>query len=256
MGLKAVLKKKTRFFTIDVELSCPEGQTLALVGPSGSGKTTIIRMLAGLEKPDEGLVRYGDEVLFDSARGLNLPPQKRNLGYVFQDYTLFPHLTMYGNAAFAAKDRSEVESLMEFFGIASLRDRKPHEVSGGERQRCAVCQALARNPRLLLLDEPFSALDVVTRRVLRGELRKITEKRTSPVDLRYTRHHGGPLYRQHTGAGRGGRGGHEVDGTDRRFRGRARGTRQGCQGAQALSVILGDIYENRQLFLRRIPSPR
>lgn len=181
MGLKAVLKKKTRSFTIDVELSCPEGQTLALVGPSGSGKTTIIRMLAGLEKPDEGLVRYGDEVLFDSARGLNLPPQKRNLGYVFQDYTLFPHLTMYGNAAFAAKDRSEVESLMEFFGIASLRDRKPREVSGGERQRCAVCQALARNPRLLLLDEPFSALDVVTRRVLRDELRKITEKRTSPV---------------------------------------------------------------------------
>ena len=181
MGLKAVLKKKTRAFTIDVELSCPEGRTLALVGPSGSGKTTIIRMLAGLEKPDEGLILFGDEVLFDSARGVNLPPQKRNLGYVFQDYTLFPHLTMYGNAAFAAKDLREVESLMEFFGIASLRDRKPHEVSGGERQRCAVCQALARNPRLLLLDEPFSALDVVTRRVLRGELRKITEKRTSPV---------------------------------------------------------------------------
>lgn len=181
MGLEAVLKKKTRSFTIDVELSCPDGQTLALVGPSGSGKTTIIRMLAGLERPDDGLIRCGGELLFDSARGVNLRPQKRNLGYVFQDYTLFPHLTIYGNAAFAARDRGEVESLMEFFGIASLRDRKPHEFSGGERQRCAVCQALARDPRLLLLDEPFSALDVVTRRVLRGELRKITEKRTSPV---------------------------------------------------------------------------
>lgn len=181
MELKAVLIKKTRFFAINVELTCREGQTLALVGPSGSGKTTIIRMLAGLEKPDEGFIRYGDEVLFDSARGVNLSPQKRKLGYVFQDYSLFPHLTIYGNAAFAASDRREVESLMEFFGIASLGDRKPHEVSGGERQRCAVCQALARNPRLLLLDEPFSALDVVTRRLLRGELKKITEKRTSPV---------------------------------------------------------------------------
>ncbi len=181
MGLTAILKKKTKFFTIDVQFSCPEGQTLALIGPSGSGKTTIIRMLAGLERPDEGLIRYGDEVFFDSARRVNLSPQKRKLGYVFQDYSLFPHLNLYGNAAFAAEDHREVDRLMEFFGLASLRDRKPHEVSGGERQRCAVCQSLARNPQLLLLDEPFSALDVVTRSILRGELKKIMEKRTFPV---------------------------------------------------------------------------
>jgi len=181
MGLTAVLKKKTRFFSIDVEFSCPEGETLALIGPSGSGKTTIIRMLAGLEKPDEGCIRYRDETLFDSVRGINLSPQKRKLGYVFQDYSLFPHLSLYGNAAFAAQDRKEVDSLMGFFGLTALRNRKPHEVSGGERQRCAVCQALARNPQLMLLDEPFSALDVVTRRLLRNELKKITEKRTFPV---------------------------------------------------------------------------
>lgn len=181
MGLTAVLKKKTKFFTIEVEFSCPDGQTLALIGPSGSGKTTIIRMLAGLEKPDEGLIRYRDEVFFDSARKINLSPQKRKLGYVFQDYSLFPHLNLYGNAAFAAADQREVDHLLGFFGLASLRDRKPHEVSGGERQRCAVCQALARNPQLLLLDEPFSALDVVTRSILRGELKKIMEKRTFPV---------------------------------------------------------------------------
>ena len=181
MGLTAVLKKKTKFFTIDVELSCPEGKTLALIGPSGSGKTTIIRMLAGLETPDEGRIVYRDRVLFDSASGVNLPPQKRKLGYVFQDYSLFPHLTLYGNAAFAAQDRRDVDALMDFFGLTELRDRKPHQVSGGERQRCAVCQALARNPRLLLLDEPFSALDVVTRRLLRNELKKITETRTFPV---------------------------------------------------------------------------
>ena len=181
MCLTAVLKKKTKFFTIDVELSCPDGQTLALIGPSGSGKTTIIRMLAGLETPDEGKILYRDRVYFDSARGVNLPPQKRKLGYVFQDYSLFPHLTLYGNAAFAAQDRGEVEALMGVFGLSALRDRRPHQVSGGERQRCAVCQALARNPHLLLMDEPFSALDVVTRRILRNELKKITEKQTFPV---------------------------------------------------------------------------
>ena len=181
MGFTAVLKKKTKFFTIDVELSCPDGQTLALIGPSGSGKTTIIRMLAGLETPDEGRIVYRDRVFFDSARGVSLPPQKRKLGYVFQDYSLFPHLTLYGNAAFAARDRGEVETLMGLFGLSALRDRKPNQVSGGERQRCAVCQALARNPQLLLLDEPFSALDVVTRRILRNELKKITENRTFPV---------------------------------------------------------------------------
>jgi molybdate transport system ATP-binding protein len=181
MGLTAVLKKKTSFFTIDVELSCPDGETLALIGPSGSGKTTIIRMLAGLEKPDEGQIVYRDRVFFDSSRGVNLSPQKRKLGYVFQDYSLFPHLTIHGNAAFAARDRKEVDSLLEFFGLRHLKDRKPHEVSGGERQRCAVCQALARNPQLMLLDEPFSALDVVTRRLLRNEMKKITETRTFPV---------------------------------------------------------------------------
>ena len=181
MGLTAVLKKKTSFFSIDVEFSCPDGQTLALIGPSGSGKTTIIRMLAGLEEPDEGRIVYRDRVFFDSALGVNLAPQKRKLGYVFQDYSLFPHLTLYGNAAFAAQDHKEVDSLMGFFGLTALRNRKPNEVSGGERQRCAVCQALARNPQLLLLDEPFSALDVVTRRLLRNELKKITETRTFPV---------------------------------------------------------------------------
>jgi len=181
MCLNAVLKKKTKFFTIDVEFSCPDGHTVALIGPSGSGKTTIIRMLAGLETPDEGRIVYRDRVFFDSSRDVNLPPQKRKLGYVFQDYSLFPHLTLYGNAAFAAQDRSDVDSLMDFFGLTALANRKPHEVSGGERQRCAICQALARNPQLLLLDEPFSALDVVTRRLLRNELKKLTETRTFPV---------------------------------------------------------------------------
>src|SRR5690606_6745432 len=144
-------------------------------------KTTIVRMLAGLEKPDRGTITFGDEVWFDCSRGIHLPPRKRRLGYVFQDYSLFPHLTLFENAAFAAVDHREVNDLLDLFGIGHLRDRKPHQVSGGERQRCAICQALARHPRLLLLDEPLSALDVVTRRGLREEIKSLKGKLSCPI---------------------------------------------------------------------------
>lgn len=177
MGLSVHIKKKLGPLSIDVEFSCPEGKTLALIGPSGAGKTTIMRMLAGLETPDKGRIVYGNKVLFDSALRICLPPQKRCMASVFQDYTLFPHLSILGNAAFAAKDRKEVGELLDYFGLTALRHRRPHQVSGGERQRCAVCQALARHPDVLLLDEPFSALDVVTRRILREKLRKIKEEK-------------------------------------------------------------------------------
>lgn len=152
-----------------------------MIGPSGGGKTTIIRMLAGLEKPDEGLIVFGDEVWFDSLRQINAKPQLRRLGYVFQDYNLFPHLNLFDNAAFAAVDRKEVDVLFDLFKISHLRERKPHLVSGGERQRCAICQALARHPRLLLLDEPFSALDVVTRRGLREEINNLKGRLSCPI---------------------------------------------------------------------------
>jgi molybdate transport system ATP-binding protein len=154
---------------------------MVMIGPSGGGKTTIIRMLAGLETPDEGQVIFGDEVWFDSARRINVTPQKRRLGYVFQDYNLFPHLNLLDNAAFAAVDKKEVDELFELLKISHLRKRKPHMVSGGERQRCAICQALARHPRLLLLDEPFSALDVVTRRGLREELKNLKGRLSCPI---------------------------------------------------------------------------
>jgi molybdate transport system ATP-binding protein len=186
MGLQVNIRKKIGNLKIDVEFHCPEGKTLALIGPSGAGKTTIIRMLAGLERPDEGRIVHNGNILFDSQQNLCLPPQKRNLGYVFQDYMLFPHLTLYGNADFAAKDKEEVENLVNHFGLSHLKNRKPHQVSGGERQRCAICQALARRPRLLLLDEPFSALDVVTRRGLRATLNKIKEEK--PLSILYVTH--------------------------------------------------------------------
>ena len=181
MTFSASLKKRLKYFDVDMEFSCRMEKMAVLIGPSGGGKTTIIRMLAGLETPDEGRVIFGDEIWFDSACGVNIKPQKRRLGYVFQDYNLFPHLNLFDNAAFAASDKKEVDMLLDLFKISHLRKRKPHMVSGGERQRCAICQALARHPRLLLLDEPFSALDVVTRRGLREELKSLKGRLSCPV---------------------------------------------------------------------------
>jgi len=181
MALEIKLKKELPYFGIDIELTCPDAKTVVLIGPSGGGKTTIVRMIAGLERPDQGRIAYRDQTWFDSSLRACLPPQGRHLGYVFQEYTLFPHLSLYENAAFAAKDKKEVDALFELFGIAHLRDRKPNRVSGGERQRCALCQALARRPQVLLLDEPFSALDVVTRRSLREELKGIKQALSCPI---------------------------------------------------------------------------
>jgi molybdate transport system ATP-binding protein len=181
MALELEVKKRLKYFDMDLSISCDDGRMLVLIGPSGGGKTTLVRILAGLSNPDEGRIVFHGETWFDSNRGINVIPQKRRIGYVFQEYTLFPHLNIYDNAAFAAADRKEVDDLLELFGIAHLRKRKPHLVSGGERQRCALCQALARRPRMLLLDEPFSALDVVTRRALREELKSLKNKLDFPI---------------------------------------------------------------------------
>ena len=181
MTISASFKKRLKYFDLDISFSCPAENMMVMIGPSGSGKTTIIRMLAGLDAPDEGKVIFGDEIWFDSSMRINVSPQKRRLGYVFQDYTLFPHLNLFDNAAFASVDKKEVDELFELFKISHLRNRKPHKVSGGERQRCAICQALARHPRMLLLDEPFSALDAITRRGLREELKNLKGGLSFPI---------------------------------------------------------------------------
>jgi molybdate transport system ATP-binding protein len=182
MNLQIRIRKRLPHFDLSVEFVCQAEKMTVLIGPSGAGKTTLIRIIAGLEKPDEGIIQFGDEVWTDTDRRICLPPQKRRLGYVFQDYTLFPHLSIQDNAAFAAGKRKEaVKQLLERYGLWQLRNRKPDAVSGGERQRCALCQTLAREPRLLLLDEPFSALDVFTRRDLRDELRQMKEELSIPI---------------------------------------------------------------------------
>ncbi len=182
MNLQIRICKPLLHFDLQVDIDCPETAMTVIIGPTGAGKTTLLRIIAGLEKPAEGFIRLGREVWFDTGKRICLPPQRRRLGYVFQDYALFPHLNIRDNVAFAAGGNDEaVERLLTRFGIAHLQERKPDAVSGGERQRCAICQALAAKPRLLLLDEPFSALDVFTRRDLRDELRALKEELGIPV---------------------------------------------------------------------------
>lgn len=181
MTLRVDIQKKLANFTLEIALTCNSGSLTAIVGPSGAGKSTLIRIIAGLERPDRGTVSLGNVTWNDTSHKTFVPPQRRGLGLVFQDYTLFPHLTVAKNVAFAAPDKSVVAELLERFGIAHLAERKPCDISGGERQRAAFCQALARHPATLLLDEPFSALDVATREMLRRELKAITREQGIPI---------------------------------------------------------------------------
>lgn len=166
---------------IDVDFQCAGGQLAALTGHSGAGKTTIIRALAGLEKPDSGQIRLGNVTWFDSAEKKWVPARKRKLGYVFQEHTLFPHLTVEKNVAFSCRDETRVRELLEILGIAHLARKMTHMISGGERQRAALAQALASAPRVLLLDEPFSALDTATRARLREELKRLKKRLDIPI---------------------------------------------------------------------------
>jgi molybdate transport system ATP-binding protein len=155
----------------ELELALEVGdETFALAGPSGAGKTTALRAVAGLARPGRGTISVGGERWFDSGRGIDVPPEQRSVGLVFQDYALFPHLSVERNVAFGGRD--SIVELLERFGIARLAAHKPGELSGGERQRVALARALARNPAVLLLDEPLAALDAQTRAQVRTELRQ------------------------------------------------------------------------------------
>lgn len=181
--LEGRLVKNRGHFTINICFQCNTGEILALSGPSGSGKTTIIRMLAGLEEPDDGSISNKGQVWFDSKMKINVPTRKRKIGYVFQEHTLFPHLNIEGNVGYSCRDKVRVRELLDTMGILHLGTRKPHQISGGERQRAAIAQALASNPALLLLDEPFSALDMGTRLRLRQELKTLKSRLNIPVIL-------------------------------------------------------------------------
>jgi molybdate transport system ATP-binding protein len=154
---------------LDVALETPPGGCLALAGPSGAGKTSILRVVAGLLRPREGRVACGDEVWLDTARGIDVPPEERRCGYLFQEYALFGHLRAWQNVAYGLRDtpraqrRRRAHELLERFGVGELADARPRTLSGGERQRVALARAVARRPAALLLDEPLAALDPRTR---------------------------------------------------------------------------------------------
>ncbi|PYM13740.1 MAG: hypothetical protein DMD81_20220 [Candidatus Rokuibacteriota bacterium] len=163
-------------FTLDVEWSAGDG-VVTLFGPSGAGKTLTLQCLAGLVRPERGRIVLDGRVLFDSSTGVDVPPQQRRVGYVFQGYALFPHLTVAQNVGFGLRDRPRAAALeraravIARLGLDGLEDRYPRELSGGQRQRVALGRALAIDPALLLLDEPLSALDLPLRQALRDELR-------------------------------------------------------------------------------------
>ena len=179
---------------LNAEFDSEPGELLALVGPSGSGKTSVLRAIAGLLRNPglEGCVRVGldakhpDQVWFDSARGIHLTPQQRRVGLVFQHYALFPHLTAIENVALAAGNawaREQFNSLFERMGLAGLQHRRPAQLSGGQQQRVALARALAREPQVLLLDEPFSAVDAPTRQTLYHELAALRQRIAIPMVL-------------------------------------------------------------------------
>jgi sulfate transport system ATP-binding protein len=162
----------------DVSLEVPEGSLTALLGPSGSGKSTLLRIIGGLERPDAG------RVVVDGADVTDVPPQRRGIGFVFQHYAAFRHMTVRDNVAFGlkvrkepkARVRSRTSELLGIVGLAGYADRYPNQLSGGQRQRMALARALAVQPRVLLLDEPFGALDAKVRAELREWLRRLHEE--------------------------------------------------------------------------------
>ncbi len=167
--------------SFDLELALRIEGTVALVGPSGAGKTSVLRAVAGLVRPASGRIALDRDVWFDSAAGIFRQPDERRVGLVFQEYALFPHMNVRQNVAYAGKTR--VDEYLERFGISHLQKARTTELSGGERQRVALARALARDPGVLLLDEPLSALDAHTKVTVRGELQELLREFGLPTLL-------------------------------------------------------------------------
>jgi molybdate transport system ATP-binding protein len=187
--LRAELAHAVGSIELDIRFDVPAGRCLALAGPSGAGKTTILRIVAGTVRPDDGRISNGNELWADTSSGVWWPPERRRCGYVFQDYALFPHLSAWRNVAYglrgapASERKATALELLDQFGLADHADAKPATLSGGERQRVALARALAPRPNVLLLDEPLSALDARTRASASRELTATLRSLDVPVVL-------------------------------------------------------------------------
>jgi molybdate transport system ATP-binding protein len=171
-NIDKTLRAGNSVFRLQAEAAVEKGGFLGVTGPSGSGKTTLLRCLAGLEKPDSGTIA-GPEPWFDSARRLFVPARHRRVGLVFQDYALFPHLTVLGNLLYADNNRARALEYLDLVKMADLAGHFPRELSGGQKQRTALARALMRSPDVLLLDEPLSALEEELRAALGDEVKRI-----------------------------------------------------------------------------------
>jgi molybdate transport system ATP-binding protein len=179
-ALHVDLLHQLRSFRLELALDVG-AETVALVGPSGAGKTSVLRAVAGLLRPDQGRIAFDGRTWFDSEEGVHVPPERRSVGLVFQEYALFPHMTVEQNVAYGGRER--VEELLDSVGLTGLRTARPGELSGGERQRVALARALARAPEVLLLDEPLTALDAHTRARVRAELGELLARLRLPTIL-------------------------------------------------------------------------
>ena len=178
-SLHKKLKASTGDMQLDVECHIDQGKLVTLFGESGAGKTSILRMLAGLLIPEKGTIEVNNSVWLDTQKGINLKPQQRKTGYVFQDYALFPNMTVKENLEYALdknQDIGIVKELIEIIELTDLQDRKPETLSGGQKQRIALARALVRQPQILMLDEPLSALDRAMRTKLQDYILHVHRK--------------------------------------------------------------------------------
>lgn len=178
MALEVSIKKRLSLFDLDVSFVA-ENETVALLGASGCGKSMTLKCIAGIEKPDSGRIVLNGRVLFDSEKKINLPPQKRRVGYLFQQYALFPNMTVRQNIAAGARGKKDtdgkIDGLIKTFHLEGLENKRPNQLSGGQQQRTALARILANEPEILLLDEPFSALDSYLRWELEMQLKDTLE---------------------------------------------------------------------------------
>ena len=192
VDIQRVLRSPEREFELQAQFTVSENLAV-LYGPSGSGKSVTLQAIAGLLRPDSGSIRFGDTALFDASAGIDVPARQRGIGYVFQDYALFPHWTVYQNVAAALaplmghrlrpEDRNRVDTLLTAFELTPVAGSYPSQISGGQRQRTALARALAAEPRLLLLDEPFNSLDTSLRARMREEVLQVWERFQVPILL-------------------------------------------------------------------------